>query len=120
MGLKEQELRRELEVHDELVAKCARGDVSYSEFEKAYDNFYPRYPLDGHESDAEELQVLKKLASRIALHRAIWEEVLTKVTADEFLQLPETVAAGFIGSDEAVRRIRDLARRHLARMLGDR
>ena len=109
----EEALLRELGAHDELVARCARGDLSYSEFEKAYDNFYPRYPLDGHESDAEELQLLEKLSSRVALHREIWEQVLTKVTADQLLKQPATVAVGFIGSDEAVRRIRDLARRHL-------
>jgi len=87
--------------------------LSYSEFEKAYDNFYPRYPLDGHESDAERLQLLEKLAPRVALHREIWEEVLTKATEDQFLLQPATVAAGFIGSKEAARRIRDLAQRHL-------
>jgi hypothetical protein len=111
------ELLRELDAHDELVAKCARGDLSYSEFERAYDNFYPRYPLDGHESDAEELQVLEELASRIALHREIWEDVLTKVTAEQFLEQPVTVPAGFISEQEALRRIRDLALRHLNRTL---
>lgn len=30
------ELLRELDVHDDLVAKCARGDMSFSEFERAY------------------------------------------------------------------------------------
>lgn len=113
----DEELVRELDVHDELVARCARGDLSYSEFEKTYDNFYPRYPLDGHESDAEERQLLEKLAARVALHREIWEDVLTRVTEDRFLEQPATVAAGFIGTKEAVQRIRDLARRHLKLML---
>jgi hypothetical protein len=109
----EEALLRALDAHDELVAKCARGDLSYSDFAKAYDNFYPRYPLDGHESDAKELHLLEKLSSRVALHRAIWEEVLTKVTSDQFLNQPTTVADGFIGPEEAVARIRDLAQRHL-------
>ena len=113
IGSREEKLLHELDAHDELVAKCARGDLSYSEFEKIYDNFYPRYPLDGHESDAEELRLLEKLAARVTLHREIWEEVLTKATADQFLDQQATVAAGFIGSKEAARRIRDLAQRHL-------
>jgi hypothetical protein len=118
LGHHEEELLRELDVHDELVARCARGDLSHSEFERAYDNFYPRYPLDGHESDAEELQLLEKLSTRVALHREIWEEILTKATADHFFSQPATAAAGFIDSEEAVRRIRDFARRYLKTLSG--
>lgn len=51
----EDELLRDLDLHDQLVARCARGELSWAEFERAYDNLYPRYPLDGHESDAQEL-----------------------------------------------------------------
>jgi hypothetical protein len=109
----EEELVRELDAHDELVAKCARGELTFAAFQKTYDNFYVRYPLDGHESDAEELRVFDMYASRIALHREIWEEVLTKVTDDEHLTQATAVDAGFIGSGEAVRRIQEVAQRHL-------
>src|SRR5690606_10181640 len=70
----EAELLRVLDLHDQLVASCARGELSWDEFDRAYDSFYPRYPLDGHESDAEELVLFEKYASRIALHREIWEQ----------------------------------------------
>ncbi|MBL9012794.1 MAG: hypothetical protein JNL83_01380 [Myxococcales bacterium] len=69
--------------------------------------------LDGHESDAQELLLFEKHAARIALHREVWEQVLTKVTGDEHLGEQATVDAGFIGSAEAVRRIGELARTHL-------
>jgi hypothetical protein len=81
--------------------------------ERAYDNFYPRYPLDGHKSDAAELLLFEKHASRVALHREIWEQILTKVTGDEHLSQQATVAVGFIGSTEAVRRIQALMTMHL-------
>ena len=83
MSSPEAELVADLDAHDALVAEYARGDLSWADFEKAYDWLYVRYPLDGHESDAEELRLFEKHASRITLHRAIWNEVLTKVTGDE-------------------------------------
>jgi hypothetical protein len=113
MSPQEEALLRNLDLHDELVRRCARGELDYSAFSDAYDAFYPRYPLDGHESNAEELRLLAKYEQRVALHREIWEGVLTKVTADEYLDDPKN-SAGFIGSDEAVRRIRDLFREYLA------
>lgn len=113
MGVNEDELLRKLAAHDALVANCARGELSWAELEAAHDSFYPRYPLDGHESDAEELLLFEKHAARLVLHREIWEQVLTKVTRDEHLQQQATVDAGFIGTHEAVRRIRELARKYL-------
>jgi len=109
----EDELLTALDAHDALVARCARGELSWVEFETAYDNFYPRYPLDGHESGAEELVLLEAHADRIALHRKIWDEVLTNVTGDEHLRQPSVTDAGFIGSAEAVRRIQVLAATYL-------
>lgn len=113
MNQSEEELLIELDVHDELVARCARGAVTWKEFEAAYDSFYPRYPLDGHESDAEELLLLKKHAARITLHRRIWEEVLTRMTGAEHLHLSTVIEAGFIGPTEAMRRIQVLAAAYL-------
>jgi hypothetical protein len=109
----EEELLSDLDAHDALIAQCARGELSWEEFERAYDSFYPRYPLDGHESDAEELRLFEKYASRIALHQEVWEQVLTKVTADEQLNEQTAADAGFIGTAEAVRRIQLLAAAHL-------
>jgi hypothetical protein len=113
MSTKEAELLRDLDLHDDLVRKCACDELSFPAFEKAYDAFYPRYALDGHESDAEERRLLEKYESRVALHRAIWDDVLTQVTADEYLAETKR-AGGFIGSVEAQQRIRDLFRRYSA------
>lgn len=109
----ERALLDELDAHDALVVSCARGQLTWAEFERAYNNFYPRYPLDGHESDATELLLLEKHADRIALHREIWDQILTKVTSDEHLGQGATAVAAFIGSREAVGRIQALATKYL-------
>jgi hypothetical protein len=88
------------------------GDLAWEDFERAYD-FYAQHALDGHESDPQELRLFEKHAARIALHHEIWEHVLTKVTDDAHLSQRATVAAGFIGSEEAVRRIQALVTAHL-------
>jgi hypothetical protein len=106
----EAELLQALDEHDALVEKCARGELTWAEFEAAYDNFYVREPLDGHESDAEGRALLQRYDARVTLHRDIWEQVLTKVTArDEWAS-----AGGRIGQDEAMRRVRDLFARYAA------
>jgi hypothetical protein len=46
----EEELLDDLDAHDALVMRCAHGELSWEQFQHAYDKFYPRYPLDGHES----------------------------------------------------------------------
>ena len=109
----EEELLNDLDAHDALVTRCARGELSWEEFERGYDNFYPRYPLDGHESDVQEVLLFEKHSARIALHREIWELILTKITGDEHLGKQPAADAGFIGTAEAVRRIKELARTHL-------
>ena len=113
MRAPEEELLSELDAHDALVTQCARGELTWEEFERAYDSFYARYPLDGHESDADALRLFEKYASRIALHHDVWEQVLTKVTSDEQLREPSVANADFIGTAEAVRRIQLLAAAHL-------
>jgi hypothetical protein len=110
----EEELLIALDAHDALVAKCASGEVGWDDFELAYDSFYPRYPIDGHESDAQGLLLLEKYASRVALHREIWEEVMTKVTSDEHLRQRSSIDAGFIGTAEAIRRVKGLVAKHLS------
>ena len=109
---REERLLQELDVHDELVARYVRGELNWAEFDRAYDSFYSRYPLDGHESDDEERLLFAKHAPRISLHREIWE-VLTKMTDDDHLGKASTVAGGFIGTAEAAHQIRALAATHL-------
>jgi hypothetical protein len=85
-----------------VSAQNARG-MTERELVKALD------ALDGHESDAEGRGLLAQHNRRIEVHRRIWDEVLTRRT------LEEHVAAypSFIGTDEALRRLRDLARAYL-------
>jgi len=106
----ESQLLEALVAHEALVERCARGELTFAEFAAAYDNFYVREPLDGHESDAEGRALLQRYEARVAFHRDIWEQVLTKVTAGD--AWPN--AAGRIGHDEAMRRIRELFARHAA------
>jgi hypothetical protein len=109
----EEDLLRELDRHDALVARCARGDLSWQEFETAYDSFFPRYPLDGHEGSAELMMLLRRHAGRITLHRQVWEQVLTRVTSADHAGDPGARDAGFIGPQAAVRRLQDLVQTHL-------
>ena len=66
---------RDLDVQDARVAWCTRGESSWAEFESGLRQLQSAGALDGHESAAEELEVLAKHAARIALHREIWDRV---------------------------------------------
>ncbi|MFN0245334.1 MAG: hypothetical protein ACKV2T_00415 [Kofleriaceae bacterium] len=106
--MSEEEVLEALDQHDAIVAACARGELPWDHFERTYASFYPHYALDGHETDGEGKAVLDRHVDRIELHRKIWDEVLTKLTLDEHVG----VYPGFIGAEEAQRRLRDLAREY--------
>ena len=110
----EDDLRTTLDRYDELVRACAAGRLSFAWFLELYDTFYCSYALDGHESDSAEQELLGRWGDRIALHRDVWEEVLTRVCSDENAMKPEYIAAGRFGSTGAVARLRTLAERHLS------
>ena len=79
----EADLKTRLDRFDELVRACAFGKISFAKFDELYDTFYCAYALDGHESDAAEQELLARYEARIALHRDVCEEVLTRVCSDE-------------------------------------
>ena len=108
----EEELLRELDAHDALIGQLVRGQLAWEEFDRAYDNFYPRYPLDGHESDAAELLLFEKYERRIALQRKIWD-VFTKIKSEQYLARYPQGDAGFVGIAEAMGKIALLAREDL-------
>ncbi|MGA9523555.1 MAG: hypothetical protein WBV82_18985 [Myxococcaceae bacterium] len=108
----EDEFLRALDDHDRLVHRCVDGELTFWEFEATYESFYPRYPLDGHESGPVEREILDKLEPRVALHRDIWERVLTKVVRDEYAEMYGRVGSGFITSRQAVRRLKELLELH--------
>ncbi len=100
------ELRRTLDEHDGLVVRCATGAFTFDEFAAAYDNFYARAALDGHEGSRE---VLVRYAARIEVHRRVWDDVLLLVTSAELSGTPEAQRAGFISPAQAQLRLREIA-----------
>jgi hypothetical protein len=112
--MEEADLLATLDAHDELVRRCAHGDLGFWDFEAQYNSLYARYPLDGHEGGAEGLLLLAKHASRVALHRELWELVLTKVLPNSLQGWAgRKEAAGRIDAGEALQRVKALAERHL-------
>ena len=114
------DLESTLDRFDELVHVCGRGEISFAEFNRLYDNFYCAYALDGHESDISEQKLLAEYEARIALHRDVWEEVLTQVSSDEDAYTPAYIAAGRFGSEEAVARLKEILARHVSGTVRDR
>lgn len=107
----ESELVETLDTHDALVVACIRGELDWPRFEAAYHSFYVHHALDGHEADAVERALLAAYADRIALHRQIWSDVISRVTTDEHARNH----AGYLSTVQAVQRIRELARDALSR-----
>ena len=95
-----------------LINDCAQEHITIEVFLADYDSFYMRYALDGHESDNTELALFQKYAPEIALHKAVWDEIEVKVTADELIARPDIIQAGFISNAEALTRLKDLAAKH--------
>jgi hypothetical protein len=48
-----------------LVQRCVSGGLSLDEFLRRYDDFPFAYALDGHESDEDEKDMLRRYATRI-------------------------------------------------------
>jgi hypothetical protein len=95
-----------LDVHDAMLKECALGNVSFDKFLEQYDTFPMRCPMDGHESDEGEKEMLAKYADRIAVHFRVWDEILTWLCSDENASKPEYIAVGRFGSEEGLRRLR--------------
>lgn len=109
----EADLVAKLNEHDELVRRCASGELTFDEFCDRYSNFYAFYALDGHESDAEERALLEKHEVRIEPHRVIAFEILGKLCSDRDAVLESYRMAGRFGSTEAVERLRRVPGFHM-------
>ena len=105
--MREADLEDALRVHDELVARCAIGELGVRDFLAVYDSFYPRWALDGHEGGT---SVLARHADRIEIHRRIWDEVECHITSEEHAGNPAHRKSGFIGEQEALSRLRAIAK----------
>jgi hypothetical protein len=107
----EDQLRRALDHHDELVRLCLCGELLFNDFVDAYGSFWDAFALDGHESDAAHRQLLVKLEARIALHREIAEQVLSKLCSDVDATDPRYIQAGRYGSAVGFQRLSIVAQR---------
>jgi hypothetical protein len=106
----EEELLSTLDQHDQLVRDCVSGRISFQEFLGRYDTFYMTYALDGHESDPEENVLLEIHEDRIARHRNIWERIIGGgLCADEDARKDSYIQAGRFGSDEGLRRLKEIS-----------
>jgi len=109
--LTEHELVQALDLADEQVLKLASGAVGVEAFLRAYGDFFDRWALDGHESSSAEM--LAKYARRIELHRRVRDEVIYRLTSEEFAADADYDQRGFIGEGEAQARARRLASEYL-------
>jgi hypothetical protein len=99
--------------HDDLVRRCARKDMPFDTFCKAYNDFYAYYALDGHESDEEERLLLERYDHRLELHRIVTVDILGQVCSEDDASNPLYVQAGRYGSAEAVARIERVSAQYL-------
>ena len=88
-----------LDIHEAIIRAVARWQVSIPTFLDAYDAFFLRGALDGHEAWPSRQQ-LHQRGARIRLHERVWLEVESKVSG-----APDAAKAGFIDHQEAIDRL---------------
>ena len=91
-----------------LVMKASNEEISFSNFMKAYDNFYYVYALDGHEANDLEKEILEDFSKEIEFHRKIQEEVLNLIYDESVGAKEQYLAAGRIGNEEASKRLNEV------------
>jgi len=69
------------------------------------------HALDGHESDIAELELLQKYEAKIAIHKKIWDEVITKITDNKFFD-QNAINKGFIVESEGFGRLKEIAEKY--------
>ena len=116
--MNETDLNVALDRYDRVLEACASGQIGFAQFLEQYDNFYVNYGLDGHRSSDTERELLVHFENRIAIHREVWDQVLTRVCPDEDAANPDYTAAGFIGYREATQRLRQLVSVYLPERTG--
>jgi len=98
MFASEAEIQQSLVEHDELVRRCAHGEITFDHFCDTYNNYWSFYALDGHESDDEERAVFARYEDRIKLHRLIAFDILGQLCSDEDALRDIYIQAGRFGS----------------------
>ncbi len=109
----EEELNQALDAAGDQVLQCAQGAITLDEFLVCYRDFFDAYALDGHESSTSEREILAKHRAQIELHRRVRDEILYRITSEEYASNPEYVRRGFIGPAEAKTRLGQLAAEYL-------
>jgi hypothetical protein len=112
MSETEKEFLWELDKHDQLILDCAFGRITFFEFLDKYNDFYAWYPLDSHESNAEEQGLLVKYQDRIIPHRELFHQ-LSNICSDEDSHKEAYIQAGRFGSDEGLRRLKEISKKYL-------
>jgi hypothetical protein len=111
----ESDLLSTLEKHARLIDDCASERISFSGFLEKYDTFYMTYALDGHESDRDERTLFETYENRIAPHREVWERIIGGgLCADEDAEKESYIQANRFGSDEGLKRLKEINRKLLA------
>ena len=107
----EGELSTILKKGAKLILDCVQGGISFETFLFEYDSFYMYHALDGHESDNAELELLQKYEAEIAIHKKIWDEVITKITDDKFFD-QNAINKGFIVESDGFGRLKEIAEKY--------
>jgi len=107
----ETELLTILKKGAKLILDCVQGCISFKTFLFEYDSFYMYHALDGHESDNAELELLQKYEAKIAIHKKIWDEVITKITDDKFFD-QNAINKGFIVESTGFGRLKEIAEKY--------
>ena len=110
----ENDLLSTLDKYDQIIRDCVSGKISFQEFLKKYETFYMYYALDGHESDLEEQTLFERHDNRIAPHREVWENIIGGgLCFDEDAQKEEYIQANRFGSDEGLKRLKEICNKFL-------
>lgn len=104
-------LLSEIERHNEFIRQCVSQEITFQDFLRKYNDFYDYYPLNGHESDSEELKLFEKHKYKIALHREI-SEVLNVLCSDEDAVKEIYKKAGRFGSEEGLKRLKEISKKY--------
>lgn len=91
-----------LEKYKQLLVKVINNEVTLDFFFKEYDDFYYYYPLDGHESDTEEKELLLKYDKDIEVFRVVQEEIFNRICDDELAVLDIYIANQRISAKQAI------------------
>ncbi len=99
-----------IDKYDEIIKNRIAGKITFQQFLDQYNDFYDFYALDGHESDLEEREPLKKYQNGIVPHREVIK-MLSGLCSDEDTK-KSYIRANRFGSAEALKRPSEISKKH--------